>query len=297
MRRMLLAMMLALPAAADGATPSATPGPDGADAPALSTCLIKPRQVVQVGSPVAGLLSDELVDRGERVARGQVIARMESSVEQADLALDRLKAGNDTAIQAETADLAMAQRMAARKRILVQQQDANESAMDELDTKVREGVLRLQQAQMDQRLAQLTALRTARQLDLKQIRAPTDGVVMERKMSVGEFVYEQTPIMTIAQVDPLSVELIMPGARYGAVKIGAAARVRPDAPVGGEYAATVDVVDPVIDAASNTFGVRLMLPNPQGAIPAGLHCTVRLLDGAGHPIPTDPPPTALSGAP
>jgi len=244
-----------------------------------TTCLIKPRQLVQIGSPVAGLLSEELVDRGDTVTRGQVIARMESSIDRADLALDRLKAANDTAIRAEAADLQMAQRMLERKRFLVQRQDVNENALDELQTKVEVGALRVQQAQMDQRVAALTAERTERLLDLKQIRSPLDGVVIERKMSVGEYVYEQTPVMTVTQIDPLSVELIVPAARYGQIHVGGAARVHPDAPIGGDYPATIEVIDPVIDASSGTFGVRLKLANPDHAIPAGLRCAVQLLPG------------------
>jgi len=244
-----------------------------------TTCLIKPRQLVQIGSPVAGLLSEELVDRGDTVTRGQVIARMESSIDRADLALDRLKAANDTAIRAEAADLQMAQRMLERKRFLVQRQDVNENALGELQTKVEVGALRVQQAQMDQRVAALTAERTERLLDLKQIRSPLDGVVIERKMSVGEYVYEQTPVMTVAQIDPLSVELIVPAARYGQIHVGGAARVHPDAPIGGDYPATIEVIDPVIDASSGTFGVRLKLANPDHAIRAGLRCAVQLLPG------------------
>jgi len=244
-----------------------------------TTCPIKPRKLVQIGSPVAGLLSEELVDRGDTVARGQVIARMESSIGRADLALDRLEAANDTAIRAEAADLQMAQRMLERKRFLVQRQDVNENALDELQTKVEVGALRVQQAQMDQRVAALTAERTERLLDLKQIRSPLDGVVIERKMSVGEYVYEQTPVMTVTQIDPLSVELIVPAARYGQIHVGGAARVHPDAPIGGDYPATVEVIDPVIDASSGTFGVRLKLANPDHAIPAGLRCAVQLLPG------------------
>jgi multidrug efflux pump subunit AcrA (membrane-fusion protein) len=50
--------------------------------------------------------------------------------------------------------------------------------------------------------------------------------------------------------------------------------VQPAEPVGGSVAARVVVVDPVIDAASNTFGVRLLLPNPDTRIPAGIRCGV-----------------------
>jgi multidrug efflux pump subunit AcrA (membrane-fusion protein) len=49
----------------------------------------------------------------------------------------------------------------------------------------------------------------------------------------------------------------------------------PEAPVGGRHAATVAVVDRVVDAASGTFGIRLLLPNPDLALPAGLRCRVR----------------------
>ncbi len=52
------------------------------------------------------------------------------------------------------------------------------------------------------------------------------------------------------------------------------ATVLPEEPVGGEHRAEVTVVDRVVDAASGTFGVRLELPNPDYAIPAGLKCRV-----------------------
>jgi len=45
--------------------------------------------------------------------------------------------------------------------------------------------------------------------------------------------------------------------------------------IGGTYAATVTVVDRVLDAASGTFGVRLTLPNPDLQLPAGIRCKVR----------------------
>ena len=50
--------------------------------------------------------------------------------------------------------------------------------------------------------------------------------------------------------------------------------MHPVPPVGGTYTAEAEVVDPVIDAASDTFGVRLILPNPHHTIPAGIRCTV-----------------------
>ncbi len=238
------------------------------------TCLLKPHQVVQLGSPVAGLLIEETVDRGDAVKAGQVVASLESSVEAATVALDRVKANNDTAVLAEQEDLALNQRNAGRKQSLAASQIVNANSLDELQTKVRQSELKLREAAVEQRLAQLTAARSASQLALKQIHASVNGVVTERKLSPGEYVYEQTPIMTIATIDPLNVELVLPAERYGSIHVGDVAQVQPAAPLGGSYAARVIVVDPVIDAASSTFGVRLLLPNPDTHIPAGLRCSV-----------------------
>ncbi len=239
-----------------------------------STCILKPRVTVQLGSSVSGVLSAVLVDRGDTVKQGQVVARIESGVEQTTLALDRLKASNDTAIKVEMADRDLMAREAARKKSLVDKGIDNQNSLDELMTKVQEGELRVQQAQMDQQTAALTADRSERALALKQIHSPIDGVVIERKLSAGEYIYDQTSIMTIAQIDPLNVEVVLPQERYGSIKAGSVGIVHPAAPVGGSYKATVEVVDPVIDAASGTFGVRLRLPNPNRAIPAGIHCSV-----------------------
>jgi membrane fusion protein (multidrug efflux system) len=242
--------------------------------PSASTCIIKPHIQIQLGSAVSGMISQTLADRGDTVKKGQVVALLESSLEQATLALDRVRASNDSAIKVEEVDRELSVREAERKKSLVDKGIANQNSLDELETKVREGDLRIQQARMDQRIAALTADRSERALTLKQIHSPIDGVVIERKLSAGEYIYEQTSIMTIAQIDPLNVELVLPMDRYGDITIGSAAIVHPVAPVGGAYAATATVIDPVIDAASNTFGVRLILPNPNRTIPAGIRCSV-----------------------
>jgi multidrug efflux pump subunit AcrA (membrane-fusion protein) len=62
---------------------------------------------------------------------------------------------------------------------------------------------------------------------------------------------------------------------YGRIKPGMTGEVVPEKPIEGRYSARVKVVDRVVDAASGTFGVRLELPNPQGAVPAGVKCKVR----------------------
>jgi multidrug efflux pump subunit AcrA (membrane-fusion protein) len=106
------------------------------------------------------------------------------------------------------------------------------------------------------------------------VASSVSGVVVERLLNGGEFT-KQAPIVKLAQIDPLRVEVIVPVLLFGRIKVGSQADVVPEEPVGGVWHASVTVVDRVIDAASGTFGVRLALPNPDLRLPAGLKCKVR----------------------
>jgi multidrug efflux pump subunit AcrA (membrane-fusion protein) len=82
------------------------------------------------------------------------------------------------------------------------------------------------------------------------------------------------PILKLAEISTLHVEVILPTSAYGQIAMGDVATVRPEAPVGGSFPAKVVVVDRVLDSASGTFGVRLELPNENSALPAGARCQV-----------------------
>jgi membrane fusion protein, multidrug efflux system len=240
----------------------------------LTTCILKPREIVHLGSPVPGLLETIAADRGDLVKRGQVVATLESSIEEVTLMLARAKAANEAAIDGEKAEFDMLRRKLERTKPLAQQRIASLQTLEEVESKLEESRNRIRQAEMERALAELDAERAKRQLALRQIHSSVDGVVTERKLAPGEYVYEQTPIMTIAAVDPLNVEIVVSASRYDTIRPGMEVDIRPAAPVGGSYHARVEVVDPVIDAASNTFGVRLVLPNHDGKIPAGIRCSI-----------------------
>ena len=105
------------------------------------------------------------------------------------------------------------------------------------------------------------------------IRSPIDGVVAERYLDPGESV-EDKPIVRIAQIDPLRAELVVAASQYGFIHPGDKALVRLDDARDSQHAASVIIVDPIIDAASGTFRVTLELPNPERKLTSGLGCTV-----------------------
>jgi RND family efflux transporter MFP subunit len=273
MRSLAATALAVLPALTVGSSLAQDIGADG-ELP----CLIQPHVVVKLGSSVEGVLAEVAVDRGDFVKQGDVVARLESEVEEASVALAEARAKNDVRVQSSGARFAYEQRKQQRARKLSTRNVVSESALDEAEINAELAQFNLSEARFEMRIAGLELKRAREILARRTIKSPVDGVVVERSLSPGEYAYEQAQLMTIAEIDPLNVEVYVPIAMYGRVEPGARVEVRPDPPIGGAYQAEVSIVDRVFDAASGTFGVRLLLANPDYRLPAGLRCSVRFED-------------------
>ena len=240
-------------------------------------CLMEPRTVVQLGSPVTGVLDEVAVDRGDTIQAGQLLAKLESGVEEATVALARARAGNDVPIQARTARLEFQRKREERTETLFKKNVVSREQMDTATTERRLAELDLREVEMEKDLAQLQLRQADELLNQRMIISPIDGVVVERALSPGAYVNEQSHVFTVAAMDVLNIEVFVPIDLYGLVTLGMRGEVRPSDPVGGVYDATVVIVDELFDPASDTFGVRLELPNTDRELPAGLRCTVRFV--------------------
>jgi RND family efflux transporter MFP subunit len=237
-------------------------------------CVMNPALTVKVGSPVTSVLSEVLVDRGDVVKKGQPLARIEAAVEQAAVAVNEARASSTAEIEAKQALLEQKNGVIKRKLEL---QSHNVGSAQDVDTAQAEfnvAKADVAMAQLTHKMAELELDRSRALLEQRTIRAPFDGVVVERALGPGEFVRMDANIVTLAKIQPLNVEAYLPVRYFGTIKIGDTANVHPDDPVGGDHAAKVSIVDQVFDAASGTFGVRLTLPNPENVLPGGLRCRV-----------------------
>jgi multidrug efflux pump subunit AcrA (membrane-fusion protein) len=147
--------------------------------------------------------------------------------------------------------------------------------MRTLETEQRLAELALVEAEERRRIAVLEVDRARARLELRRIASPFDGVVTARHRNPGELVDATTPVLTVARIHPLRVETIVPVEHLGRIAPGSEAVVISAAPGAPSLRAVVERVDPVVDPASHTFGVRLALPNPDGRIAAGVRCHVR----------------------
>jgi RND family efflux transporter MFP subunit len=244
-------------------------------------CLMQPREIVTVSAALEGVLEQVAVDRGDTVQKGAVLAVLESSLERNMVAVARARAEQDFGIKSNQVRVDFGARRFSRtdemfKKSLVPLKD-----LDEAETAKILAEYDLVEANERKRLADLDLGRAQAALELRTIRSPITGVVMERLRHPGELASREHPVVRIARLDPLRVEVFVPIALYGRIIPGQRTVVMPEAPLNRPLEATVTVVDKVADAASGSFGVRLEIANPGNRVPGGLKCKVRL----GEPRP------------
>jgi len=250
-----------------------------AEAEALD-CIIEPYEIADVGSALSAVVQEILVRRSERVKVGQPLAQLDAIVEIAALEVAGARARMSANVRARNARVALTRQRSRRAEKLYGEQVVSEDIQQEAVAETELAEAELAHAREMSLLSRLERTQAAMLVERRTIRSPIDGVVVERHKDPGEVVNEET-LFTIAQLDPLRVHVILPAATYGSVAKGMKAEVWPELSSVGVQVGEVEIVDPVIDAGSGTFGVQLRLPNSDYALPSGLRCRVRFLSVDG----------------
>jgi len=169
---------------------------------------------------------------------------------------------------------------------LFAQNSVSQYEKDKAETEVALAEIELARANEKRRIAQLNLELARSQLELKTIKSPIDGVVVDRYAMVGESVNNRT-IMKLAKVNPLRVELIAPTEYFGLIRRGMRVDIYPEQPRNEVFTATVSVVDQLIDPASGSFTVRMELPNPDDRLVAGVNCLASFAFETPEPVSGD----------
>ncbi|MGM9512739.1 efflux RND transporter periplasmic adaptor subunit [Roseateles sp. DB2] len=246
-------------------------------------CMIEPVQVVEVRSPVVGLLESVHVRRGQSVRRGELLVTIESSVEASAATAAQYKAQATGALAQAQAKVNATRAKAQRMEELFAEEFVSAQARDDAVAEFKQAQTELQVAQENGELARLDARQAVDQLQRRTLRSPFDGVVMDQFLFPGALVDSsdgKKPILKLAQTRPLLVRAILPYRHFPAARVGTAAQVMPEAPFNtgaqARISATIKTVDRVIDSAAGTFGVFLELPNERQSLPGGIRCKLRI---------------------
>ena len=247
-------------------------------------CVINPNQVVDLASPVPGVIETLHVERSQQVKAGQIVAQLDAGVERANVDLALYRSRIQSEISLGKTNLDYDKRKLSRLDALYQKQVISTEITEEAEREAKLSRLNLEQAQELAAVRKLELQVSREQLRQKSIRAPFDGFVLDTYKYKGEYVEDQA-ILRLAQFDPLVIEAIVPMDNFGKITPGMMAEILPEFDADETLTGEVTIVDRMGDTASNTFGVRMVLSNPDNKIPAGLKCVAKFLDPQFHHAP------------
>ncbi|MBR9866750.1 MAG: efflux RND transporter periplasmic adaptor subunit [Oceanospirillales bacterium] len=223
-----------------------------ADELILSTlgCMLEPSEKVQISSPVSGVLDKVQVKRGDSIKKGQSLFQLKAGVER-------------EAVQLASVRAEFAKRKQQRNMDLYDEDILTANERDEIETEVliAKSELRLKE----------------QELELRKVFSPINGVVVNRLNNEGEYV-NTDPILSLATLDPLHVDLLLPASYFGKIALKQELLIKPESEVIAAQRANVMIVDPLIDSGSGTFRVQLVMRNPGNKIPAGIRCTAQTVN-------------------
>jgi membrane fusion protein (multidrug efflux system) len=224
--------------------------------PPLSGTLAAEREST-VRAELAGSVLQVYADKGQRVAAGAPLARIEDRAVQD--ALLSAQSGVRSARQA----LDVAERNADRTRRLQQAGAVADRDLESANLQVT--TARGQLADAQARLAS-----AAQQASNATARAPISGVVSDRPVNAGDVVQPGAALFTIVDPASMRLEAAVPAVRVGEVKVGAPVRFTVAGYPGRVFTGTVSRINPAADPATRQVPVTVSIPNAEGALVAGL---------------------------
>jgi RND family efflux transporter MFP subunit len=207
-----------------------------------------------VAGEVEGLIEELPVERGQAVKTGDLLARLRTR----PLELDR------AAVEAELAETLARQNLAERElRRARELFDAKVIAQDALDAKLYE----FEAWQGRDRVLRARIERIEEDMARSVVRAPFDGVVVEKRAEAGEWLAKGGAVVELLSKQGLEVNVDVPERYLSRFRPGARVSVAIDALGGRRLSATVRTIIPRSDPASRTFPVKLTLADAAGALP------------------------------
>ena len=263
------------------------PGSAEAGAVLQATGYVTARRQATVSAQITGTLTDVLIEEGDHVAKGQVLARLEDSAYRANLdaaqASARAAQAQVTQLQAQ---LAQARHDAARQDALVGRGLVAKQAAEQAHTQVDALAAQLNAQRRQAEAAQAQAQVAQVNFDYTVVRAPFDGVITDKAAQVGEIIsplsagggFTRTGVGTIVDMDSLEVDVDVNEAYIGRVKADMPAEAVLDAYPDWRIPAHVIAIVPAADRGKATVKVRVALENKDQRIVPDMGVRVSFLE-------------------
>jgi membrane fusion protein (multidrug efflux system) len=211
---------------------------------------LRSRQGVILRPEVGGRIAELGFVDGQRVTRGQLLVRLDDSLQQAQL------------LQAK-AQASIARSNLQRNRELVAQNFVSQSAADQTAA-----ALEVAEAQVAVAQAQLARM---------AILAPFDGVTGIRSVNIGDYVKDGADLVSVEDVGAMTVDFRLPEAVVSRLRLQQVVDVSLDGLPGRKFTARVEAIDSQLDANGRSLLVRARLDNSSGALRSGMFARARIV--------------------
>lgn len=283
--------------------PAQARGAGGASAVLQATGYVTARRAATVSTQITGTLTEVLIEEGDRVAKGQVLARLEDKALRASLNTAKASAQSAQAnVVAAQAQLAQAQSDQRRQDELAASGMTSRQLQEQARTAVNAYAAQLEarRREADAALSQVAQAQVS--YDYTVVRAPFAGVVTVKAAQVGEIVsplsagggFTRTGVGTIVDMDSLEVDVDVNEAYIGQVKADMPAEAVLDAYPDWKIPAHVIAVVPAADRGKATVKVRVALGQKDGRVVPDMGVRVSFLAAKPDAKAAAPAPGVLA---
>lgn len=204
---------------------------------------------VEIRSEITGKITQILFEEGKRVKKGDLLVKI-----------------NDAELQATLKKNKSRETLARDKEYRYKQLlEKNLTSQQEYDVALGE---------LNSVLADIEF--TQAQIEKTEIRAPFDGIIGLRSVSVGSYISPQTKIATLQNINPMKVDFSVPQKYFGLIREGKTIYVRSSS-TGKVYTGKIYAVEPKIDQNTRTVQARAVIPNERGELTPGAYVEIDIV--------------------
>ncbi len=214
-------------------------------------------QGVTVSADLPGIVKEIRFESGATVRQGDILVRLVTDQEQAQL------------------DAAQAQRDIAMLN-LTRQKDLrakNANSQSDFDT-----------AEANERQMEAMVVNARAAIDRKTIRAPFNGVLGIRRVSLGQYLNNGDPVVALQSMDPIYVNFTLPQQNLRDFAVGAEVEVRTDATGDTVFKGKVNAINSLVDSATRNFQAQATVANPDAKLRPGMFANVEVILGGDKPV-------------
>jgi RND family efflux transporter MFP subunit len=269
----------------------------GSTAILQATGYVTARREATVSAQITGALTSVLIEEGEHVKAGQVLAQLDDSAQKASWAQAQaqLMAARALLVQFQ-AQLEQARRDNQRNQDLIDRKLVSQQALETSQTQVATLAAQVESQHKQVELAEATLRGAQVQLDYTTVRAPFTGVIIAKAAQAGEIIspisagggFTRTGVGTIVDMDSLEIEVDVNEAYINRVQPGQSAQAVLDAYPDWTIAAHVIAIIPTADRSKATVKVRIAIEQKDPRILPDMGVRVSFLEQAADRSPGAP---------